>query len=113
MLALRHPVHLYFVWVGSYLQGMAGMPFLSAAFLAALFAQAFGFGKTVTGRGFAAVPAVSVNSALQFFDFRCKDGDLGNQCLDQGEHRIWSLIIDGLELLTLYRRSPPGRLLAR
>jgi len=43
---------------------MAGMTFLGAAFFAAFFAQAFSSGKTITGRRFAAVPAVGIDPAL-------------------------------------------------
>jgi hypothetical protein len=111
--ALLNPVQMDLVGVVYYFKSVARMPFLGAAFLAALWAQAFSPGKTIPGRGFAAVFAVGVELAFQFFDSRRKDGELGKQCLYQGQHHIWPLIIEGLDLLRGQRRSPPGRLLAR
>ena len=92
---------------------MARMPFLSAAFFAALLSLTLGSCKTVAGRWLAAVSAVGVNLVFQVLDPRIEDGDLEfktlEHSLDQCDDRIGSLIVDGQDLLVFYhRRSPPG-----
>jgi hypothetical protein len=86
-----------------HLQVVAGVPLLGAALFAALLALALGPLETVTGRRFAAVPAVLVHLAFQLPDPRFEDSNLEFEALeqvpDQGDHRLEPLVVDGPNLL--------------
>ena len=111
-LAMCHLVQFYLVRVVNHLQGVTGMAFLGAAFLTSLLAQALRFGKTVAGRGLAAVSAVGVDLIFELLDPFRESGNLHGLLLkdllkggDQIGYSIDSFVVDGLDILTLHRRS--------
>ncbi len=80
---------------GYLLQRCARMARLAAGLSArGLTQRARLFRNTVTGRWLAAVPASGHQPVFQLFDPGRQGGNLRAQQLDQGDDRLWALVVD-------------------